>query len=74
MRTYFWISLFTSYRKLIESNVIMIANKEFKKIIKEEKTEIYNVHAATSITPLLGWTTKRDEKVTGYKGRKGVKG
>jgi hypothetical protein len=36
MRTYFWISLFTPYRitanELIESNVILIANKEFKKI------------------------------------------
>jgi hypothetical protein len=36
MRTYFWISLFTSYRitanQLIESNAIMIANKEFKQI------------------------------------------
>jgi hypothetical protein len=35
MRTYFWISLFTSYRitanELIESNVILIANKEFNK-------------------------------------------
>jgi hypothetical protein len=35
MRTYFWISLFTSHRitanQLIESNVILIANKEFKK-------------------------------------------
>jgi hypothetical protein len=35
MRTYFWIRLFTSYRitenYLIESNVIVTANKEFKK-------------------------------------------
>jgi hypothetical protein len=33
MRTYFWISIFVSYRittnYLIESNVILIANKEF---------------------------------------------
>jgi hypothetical protein len=36
MRTYFWICLFTSYRitanQLIESNVIPIANNEFKNI------------------------------------------
>jgi hypothetical protein len=38
MRTYFWISLFTSHRitanQLIESNVILIANKELKKLIR----------------------------------------
>jgi hypothetical protein len=37
MRTYFWISLFTSFRisanSLIESNVILIASKELKKNI-----------------------------------------
>jgi hypothetical protein len=39
MRTYFWISLFTSYRitanQLIESNVILIANKELKNYVQE---------------------------------------
>jgi hypothetical protein len=39
MRTYFWISLFMSYRitanQLIQSNVILIANKGFRK--KDEK-------------------------------------
>jgi hypothetical protein len=38
MRTYFWIILFTSYRitanYLIEPNVILIANKEFKKSLQ----------------------------------------
>jgi hypothetical protein len=38
MRTYFWISLFTSYRitakYLIGSDVILIANKDFKKSLQ----------------------------------------
>jgi hypothetical protein len=45
MRTYFWISLFTSYRitanYLIEYNVILIANKEFKKIASPQ-SNIWN--------------------------------
>jgi hypothetical protein len=44
MRTYFWISLFMSYRitanYLIESNVILIANKEFKKRVPRIPTSM----------------------------------
>jgi hypothetical protein len=46
MKTYFWISLFKSHRitanYLIESNVILIANKEFKEnpLLRNERSDI----------------------------------
>jgi hypothetical protein len=55
VRTYFWISLFTSYRitanQLTESNVILIANKEFRKIRTEPlKPSLKDKHVDGSIT------------------------
>jgi hypothetical protein len=60
MRTYFWISLFTSYRitvnQLIESNVILIANKEFKKLL------LPRVEAGKNTSTVIPASRKRRQK------------
>jgi hypothetical protein len=72
IRTYFWISLFTSYRitanSLIECNVILIANKELKNIylpeamflklrMSEHTSVAYNINASHQATAC--WTFSR---------------
>jgi hypothetical protein len=60
MRTYHWISLFMSYRitanYLIESNVILIANKEFKKYL------LRRVEAGKNTSTVIPASRKRRRK------------
>jgi hypothetical protein len=67
MRTYFWINLFTSHRitafYLIEYNVILIANKEFK---RKKVLEYVSVPACTFLLTeyvqfLCCWITGLEE-------------